>query len=65
MTTCKLRDGRQATILGNGPLSGRFKQILINGETSTYLVWSDTMMYRLDGKENEKYQRNLDIVEVM
>lgn len=63
MIKCKIRDGRTAIITGFGPLSTRFKSIVIDGESKPYLVWADTLMYRLDGAEKPEHQHPLDVIE--
>jgi hypothetical protein len=40
------------TVLGNGPLTTRFKLVAQEGRKS-YLVWADSMGYRLDGKPHD------------
>jgi hypothetical protein len=54
----KLRDGTPVEILGNGPLTSRFKNVQPVDE-EPYLVWADTMRYRLDKKDHPK-----DVIEV-
>ncbi len=48
----KTRDGKEAVILGNGPLSKTFKEVAVGDEK--YLVWADTMRYRKDNELHEK-----------
>jgi hypothetical protein len=40
------------TVIGNGPLTTRFKLVAQAGRRN-YLVWADTMGYRLDGKPHD------------
>jgi hypothetical protein len=39
-------------VISNGPLTTRFKLVSQEGR-SNYLVWADSMGYRLDGKPHD------------
>lgn len=45
------KDG-EITIHGYGPLTTRFKLVQASTSIKKYLVWADTMRYRLDGKDH-------------
>ena len=49
-----LRNGREAEVVGYGPLTKTFLEVRIKESGEKFLVWADTGNYRRDNKPHER-----------